>query len=284
MLYLLSLIAALAWQAAANDPFFPPNQCDWSKDPASKLCREASTEALVKMGNLMHQPHSPDCTLHKYGERAAHFLCNRRPSSNCTFYSFGVNKDWTFDKHIAEAWKCDGILLDPSINHPSHLHPRLKFLPLGATMLQKDDMGGAGSLQSAGIAVDSWLTVSPVKLMQFLGHKELAVLKMDCEGCEYAIAKDLFLHGDPRFFSRVEQFAFEAHVSKAWTKTSDHIHYLGLLYHILFREGFHMERRAALPCSGEDEILGCMDELLQAKYPCGRGRMCQEFTFSRIFA
>lgn len=148
-------------------------------------------------------------------------------------------------------------------------------------MLDRDEQGGAGTLTSE-ISPSSWLTTSPVKLMQFLGHTNISVLKMDCEGCEYSIARDLFQHGDPRFFSKVEQFAFEAHVSRSWTKTVDHIHYLGLLFHILEREGFQLIRYAVLPCSRADEVLGCLDELIQVDYPCGSRRMCHEYSFARL--
>lgn len=126
------------------------------------------------------------------------------------------------------------------------------------------------------------LLMRPVELMQFLGHKSVSVLKMDCGGCEYAIARDLFEDGDPRFFSKVGQFAFEAHVSREWTKSTDHVHYLGLLFHILEREGFKLIRKAILPCDRKDEVLGCMGELKDLGYPCGPRKTCHEYSFARI--
>jgi hypothetical protein len=270
-------------KSAICKPFFHAGICDWSIDPSSDLCLKASTAALRVMAEKLKVPISPACTLRRFGGRAAHFLCDQKvnTSKDCVFYSFGVNTDWSFDRQLAEAWECDGILLDPSINHRAQMHPRLRFFPIGATMLNSDEQGGAGSLQS-DIVASSWLMTSPVKLMQFLGHKNISVLKMDCEGCEYSIARDLFQHGDPRFFSKVGQFAFEAHVSRSWTKTVDHIHFLGLLFHILKREGFELIRSAVLPCSREDEVLGCMDELIQVGYPCGSRKMCHEYSFSRL--
>ena len=41
-------------------------------------------------------------------------------------------------------------------------------------------------------------------LRRALGHPHLAVLKMDCEGCEFTLARDILAH-DPLFFGRVDQ-------------------------------------------------------------------------------
>lgn len=99
---------------------------------------------------LRSDPVNPSCQLMRFGRRAAHFLCDHAQETlkDCVFYYFGVNYDWSFDKHLAESWNCDGILLDPTIKHLSHLHPRLRFFPLGAKMLSVEEQGGAGALQS----------------------------------------------------------------------------------------------------------------------------------------
>lgn len=281
-LFLCRCIAMV--HCGSDDDFFPVDKCNWGVDPMSSLCIEASRTSLIHMGSLDRTEFYKKCAVNKFGGRDAHWLCNRNMievvSKDCVFYSYGVSTDYSFDVQLAHRWNCSGILLDPSINHPSQLAPGLKFFPIGAPMLNLKEQGGAGSL--SGIAGSQWLTASPVQLKRLFMHHMLAVLKMDCEGCEYAIVRDLFIFQEPRFFQSVEQFAFEAHVSKAWASTDEHVHYLGLLFHVLFREGFELVRWKVGGCYRPHEMLGCIETLANTSFPCGRRKMCHEYTFSRV--
>ena len=59
---------------------------------------------------------------------------------------------------------------------------------------------------------EEWWTTTVPALKRFLQLDRIPILKMDCEGCEYAIARDVLLE-EPLFFHSVDQFTFEAHLN-----------------------------------------------------------------------
>jgi len=126
------------------------------------------------------------CSFRKYGTGwGAHELCEVKPSNNCKFVSFGISSDYTFDTDMANTAKCKGLALDPTVNHPSKLHDNVWFLNMGATSLEQ--------------MPSSWIVTSVPALLKWVKWDYIDVLKMDCEGCEYAIARDV-LTEDPAFF------------------------------------------------------------------------------------
>ncbi len=106
------------------------------------------------------------------------------------------------------------------------------------------------------------------------------VLKMDCEGCQFALARDVAVL-DPFFFNRVDHFLVEVHISKTWIKDEIHVHYLGLLYHMhmLFNSGFQLSDATILltGCAPADEAPGCPPGLRNVDYPCEMGKMCHNY-------
>jgi hypothetical protein len=269
--------------------------CDWATQIDSQLCQNASKHALTVMGEYLRHPEvtSPQnpfhtevtkilpCVVKRYGEISGyHFVCdNIRPNgTECVFYSYGVSSDWTFDDELSIAWNCRGILLDPSVNYNAILKERLLFFSLGASMLD-GEKGGAGATKDV-TDPNSWLTASPSELMRLLKHPSLAVLKMDCEGCKYAIVKDM--QSDPGFFEKVNQFALEVHLSKNWITSPQHVFYLGMLFHILFKEGFYLVARDIGACAPADENKGCPAEFAELDFPCGQRKMCQEYSFAKL--
>ena len=188
----------------------------------------------------------------------------------CVFYSFGIAHDYSFDKNLAETTGCQGFLFDPSVQHNSVLPPNNLFFGLGATVLQdmKDE------------STKKWVDISPVQFLDMMGHAKLHVLKMDCEGCEYALARDIQKY-DPLFLNKVEQLAIEVHVSRIWLKSNFHFIALGLLYDMLREEGFTLLHKSLEGCSDEHEAVGCHDTLLSIDYPCGDRQKCQNFLFAR---
>jgi len=65
-----------------------------------------------------------------YGE---HSLCAElKPRGPCTFYSYGIQQDYTFDTAMADDWGCKGVALDPSVTHPSKLHRKVTFHNIAA--------------------------------------------------------------------------------------------------------------------------------------------------------
>jgi hypothetical protein len=113
-------------------------------------------------------------------------------------------------------------------------------------------------------------------------------LKMDCEGCEYALARDV-VREDPGFFNKVDQLAIEIHVSKRWLEDEETLYHLGLLYELLKQAGLELQNFNLNGCSPKDEAAGCRPELEALDFPCGidklysstSGNSCHNALFTR---
>lgn len=215
---------------------------------------------------------SPSCSLVSYGSSwGVHSLCNVGPTisggKECNFISYGIATDYSFDTDLQDRHNCNGFLLDPTVSHPSTLGTRLLFFHLAAPMLTPLPSG--------------WKAVNPFELSQLMGLEEVTVLKMDCEGCEYAIARDV-AKIDPSFFHRVKQFSVEIHVSKLFAPTREHIVNYGRLLHYLEEAGLKLRSAQLWGCARQDEEpYGCGDILESVGYPCAVGMMCHNFLFSK---
>ena len=222
------------------------------------------------------------CTLRMFGSgMGEHTLCtfgddpraitrnDRATSPCCVFYSFGISQDYSFDRELAELG-CFGYALDPSVTYPSRLLPGVQFMQVAATAIGNDGTGPS-----------MWDTVSSVpSLYRWLRHERVHVLKMDCEGCEFAIAQDV-LRENPTFFHNVDQFAVEVHVPKIFMKTAYHAHNYALLLRQLREAGLELVHAHITGCHPDDEKSGCQPALAEAGYPCGPVKMCQNFLFAR---
>ena len=195
-----------------------------------------------------------------------HSLCQPSPTvvnASCTFVSFGINDDPSFDQTLAEHWNCRGFAADPTVDHPSHLHPLVTFHNLGATMLTPNEERLVHKGGQAG-----WWSISLPSLRFALGMDTIDILKLDCEGCEMALARDI-LREDPLFLQSVGQISLETHVTKVWIKTREDLYYFGLHFALLEEAGFVLEWSNVFGCSKRHEDAGCMDELGKYKFPCG---------------
>ena len=99
--------------------------------------QDASTLRLKpyveKYGQLYMKGHQEGRKIHKHGRcdlvtlkdktSAGHGLCGPPPPKPCNFFSFGINDDPSFDVTLAEQWGCRGFAADPTVDHPSKLHP-----------------------------------------------------------------------------------------------------------------------------------------------------------------
>jgi hypothetical protein len=195
----------------------------------------------------------------------AHTICHSPVPKNvpCWFLSFGISTDWSFDTQVHAQYGCQGFALDPTITLPVKLTPGVIFLQAGAnTRLD---------------VPKNWSMFAPVELQMVL-QRPLYILKMDCEGCEYVIARDVLKY-DASFFNKVYQFNFEVHAPKRFLTDSTDAHSLGELYHLLHKAGLRLVHSDGMGCGQNDQAKGCVKTLTDAGFPCAPG--CQSFLFAR---
>lgn len=173
-----------------------------------------------------------------------------------------------FSCRISNEWGCNVFAGDPTVVHPAKLADRVYFASVGAKMLAAADNQAF------------FLTSSMPGLRRWLKHDYIDVLKMDCEGCEYSIARDV-LAEDPDFFHRVGQFAVELHVGKYDMKTEEYIYSTAMLFKLLEEAGMELQHQFVVPCSGEQEAAGCWDSLHDIGLPCRGGKQCHNYLFAR---
>ncbi|KAG7370112.1 methyltransferase domain containing protein [Nitzschia inconspicua] len=226
------------------------------------------------------------CELTNVGREGNHQLCGPVLNGNCTFLSFGINDDPSFDQDLGERWQCRGFAGDPTVQHPSKLHDLVTFHSVGANML----MANEERLKNKGGSAD-WWEVSFPSVRKFLKLNHINILKIDCEGCEIAWARDIIAE-DPGFLFAIDQISVETHVTRTWMDTDEHVYYFGMLFALLEEAGFVMEWSSIFGCSKRHEDAGCMPSILDTDFPCGHkpwpgkttvvlGFSCQDFLFRR---
>ena len=268
-----------------------------SAEDATVYLKRISDELNSNMPNMSNPEPQGFCTASDEAIQmgkgwGGHYLLNRKPRKQpCVFYSFGgliaqtslhawilalgkinditagISNDYSFDVDVSERWGCHGVALDPTVTHASELHKNVLFFKIGARTLDAN-------------ADKQWPLVTSVPaLRQFFRHTYIDVLKMDCEGCEYSLARDV-LAEDPLFFHRVGQFEFEAHVNTDFMTTERHAIWYGELFHLLEQAGMKLIKFCVAACSGNQE---CPQLLLDAGYPCSKDHVhkCHMFTFAR---
>jgi hypothetical protein len=117
----------------------------------------------------------------------------------------------------------------------------------------------------------------------WLKHDRIAVLKMDCEGCEYTLAADV-LDEDPMFFSKVDQFAIEVHWSRFWLKSRAELNAIARLFQLLEEAGFKLMHSDMVPC-GEETATGLLPELqeyMSVLFAPRPNMHCHNYLFARI--
>ena len=211
------------------------------------------------------------CVLRSFGQGwGAHELCELEspPSGRgCNFVSFGISSDYSFDTDLSRA-NCAGIALDPSVTHPSTIAPRVLFL------------GAAARTLSAASDFQWQMRTTVPGLRAWLGLAHVTVLKMDCEGCEYALAEDVAATA-PNFFKTVDQFAFEVHLPRGFMSSWHHVHNLALLFLQLESAGLELAYARIDRCGPIDEAAGCHPDIVEAGFPCEPMGMCHNYLFAR---
>jgi hypothetical protein len=204
-----------------------------------------------------------------------HRLCNLSNYNTdglCTFWSFGISSDASFDTDLIAKHDCYGLAFDPSVSYKTDfLGSKATFLQIGSRLKESEEFRPQQG---------AWFLASLPMLAKALLIPKLQVLKMDCEGCEYALADDI-LESDEQFLDRVDQFAIEIHTSKLIAKTRDHALALGRLYVLLHEAGFELVDATLIYCNAEHEALGHQDEFVAVGYPHDRNAYCQNLLFAK---
>jgi len=248
-------------------------------------------EYMKKYGKLIMQYNKSNlklgnCALDEKIGSTGHKLCGPKPPQPCSFISFGINDDPSWDREVANIWGCRGFAGDPTVHHPSKLHEKVTFHNIGASLLMNNE---ERNIDKGG--TEDWWTTSMPKLRYFLGLEHIDVVKLDCEGCEVSLARDI-LREDPTYLHHVDQMSIETHASKVWITSTEHVYYFGLHFALMEEAGFQLEWSSVFGCSKRHEIAGCVPEFEKYGFPCGydewpnhpnvvKGRSCHEFTWKR---
>lgn len=264
--FLLTLMSKALFTAntTTERPVFARSVNTLSKSNLLQYLAELGKEMLLTRNE-------PKCKTKVMGNGwGGHNLCDRgRPYDPCVFYSYGISQDYSFDTAMANEWGCKGVALDPSVSHHSTLHPNVTFHMIAARTADSD-------------ADTQWLHITTVPgLKRFLRDEHITVLKMDCEGCEYALAEDILLE-EPDFFHGVDQFAIELHVSQKWLNTESQALRLGQLYQLAKEAGLSVADTHFGGCNPTDEAAGCLPLLHDVGFPCESRMMCVDVLFARL--
>ena len=128
-----------------------------------------------------------------------------------------------------------------------------------------------------------WMQVSPSGIRRsglIPSGSRIFSLKMDCEGCEYAIYPWL-VNEEPNFFDFVDSFAIEVHISKHFMTSVDDFWNYAKFLAMLKRAGLELVHSKFGECSYIHWKGGCIPEVYEVKYPCDMEIACQMFTFGR---
>lgn len=217
------------------------------------------------MKKLLSSDFITPCVLRQFGRGfGGHELCEDKLEKGCLFYSFGVGFDYSFDSDLGDRG-CFGYAFDPTVSHPTAITKGVQFMQVAASSLGNNN----------------WITVTTIPaLKQWLRHTRISVLKMDCEGCEYALARDVF-HEDRHFFNSIDQFAVEIHMPQFFMASFEHVKNYALLLSLLEEAKLYLTSAVLTPCSPAHESSGCHPLVIASGYPCFIGGMCQNLLFSR---
>merc|ERR1712183_234640 len=221
--------------------------------------------------NLPSYPYS--CTAESIGKGwSGHHLCTGliENLTTCQFISFGIARAFSFEKVLADDFHCHGFAADPTTSYPSNMHKNITFQQLGAKLLKPNEE------QRKDSSNQPWWIANIPLLKKTLGVQHLNILKMDCEGCEYALAKDI-VKDDPTFFDHVDQFAVEIHLAKEWLKDKETLYYYGILIKKLAESGFRLHHTQRTSCSPKHTATGCIADFL-----CRDSNRCHNYLFAKV--
>lgn len=211
------------------------------------------------------------------GGWSGHYLCHdmleKVRNDTCQFISFGISNAHSFETHLAREYGCHGFSADPTVSYPSNILTNVTFNQMGAGLLNPNEE----QVNNNNDGQQPWFIANVPLLKKALGIKHLHVLKMDCEGCEYGLARDV-IKDDPTFFNHIDQVALETHTARQWLNTTETVYYYGVLMKLLSNAGLILQDVRAASCAPVHTATGCWDDI---KFLCGNPNRCQSYLFAR---
>ncbi len=130
----------------------------------------------------------------------------------CIAYAFGVASTDHFTTFMSAAG-CQVFAFDPSAFHPPNWMPNVKFhhwgLKTGAA-----DLASERNFSGIYGTTERGLYLSMKELTRRLGHsdgRQITIMKMDCEGCEWEVWREIHSTSGPRGLERFGQVLTELH-------------------------------------------------------------------------
>jgi hypothetical protein len=165
--------------------------------------------------------------------------------AQCLVYSFGIANEWDFEDNSAREMNCEVHAFDPAADnlqaHLAHSEPNVYFHHLG---LSGDGDVKPAAMKSNQVYGEYSGELMPLDdIMSSLGHtnRTIDVLKIDCEGCEWAALNDIATRS-PFLLENVCNIYMEVHISTTLGMNSiDQIRLMGKFYsEYIKKHGFRL--------------------------------------------
>lgn len=188
-------------------------------------------------------------------------LCMTPTLDDCNFMSFGVKGTAQFESNLADAMHCKGFAVDPLEIKDTKLNPSVSFQNFGISKMHEPE----GEKEKKTL----WNTTIPA-LSKFLHVGFTDVLRLDCNGCEIAMIRDILLE-DPSFFHHIGQISVKKQTSKSFVDTEEDLYYFGLMFPLLEEAGHHLVKSRVYGGKPKYEKGECMPEFGEWGFHCGFG-------------
>lgn len=188
-------------------------------------------------------------------------LCLVPEMEECSFMSFGVSGTASFESNLAETMQCKGFAVDPLESKDSKLNPSVSFQNFGISKMHEPE----GEKEQKTL----WNTTIPA-ISKFLNVGYTDVLRLDCQGCEIAMMRDI-LKEDPSFFHHIGQISVKKQTAKAFIDTEEDLYYFGLMFPLLEEAGHHLVKSKVHAGKPKYEKGECMSEFGEWGFHCGLG-------------